>query len=61
MKLEFDPAADAVYLEIADGAVESSEEIKPGVIIDYDAQGNVVGVEVLYVSKRQHEPMKVAA
>lgn len=61
MKLEFDPVADAVYLEIADGDVDSSQEIKPGLIIDYDVQGNVVGVEVLYVSKRAHEQMKIAA
>jgi uncharacterized protein YuzE len=61
MKLEFDPAADAAYLEISDQDVESSQEIKPGVIIDYDAQGNVVGVEVLHVGKRTHEPLKVAA
>ena len=61
MKLEFDPVADAAYLEIADSEVDSSQEIKPGVIIDYDAQGNVVGVEVLHVSERAHEPMRIAA
>ena len=61
MKLEFDPVADALYLEIGDGDVESSQEIKPGVILDYDAQGDIVGVEVLRVSKRSHEPMKKAA
>lgn len=52
MKLEFDPEADAAYLEIADGEVEHSEQIQPGVILDFDVQGNVVGVEILYVSKR---------
>ena len=61
MKLEFDPVADALYLEIADGDVESSQEIKPGVILDYDAQGDIVGVEVLGVSKRTHEPIRKAA
>ncbi len=61
MKLEFDPAADAVYLEIADKDVERSEQIKPGIVIDYDVDGNVVGVEVLYVSKRTHAPLKHAA
>lgn len=63
MKLEFDPIADALYLEISDNPVEKSEEIKPGIILDYDAEGNIVGVEVLSVSKRStdHLPVKIAA
>lgn len=63
MKLEFDPIADALYLEISDHDVEESEEIKPGVILDYDAAGNVVGIEVLSVSKRSNDstPIKIAA
>lgn len=61
MKLEFDPEADAVYLEITPADVERSEQIKPGVVIDYDIDGNVVGVEVLYVSKKAHAPLKQAA
>jgi len=63
MKLEFDPIADALYLEISDHDVEKSEEIKPGVILDFDAKGNIVGVEVLSVSKRSKDsdPMKIAA
>jgi uncharacterized protein YuzE len=52
MKIEFDPIADALYVELSDSEVERSEEIGPGVILDYDAQANVVGVEVLSVSKR---------
>ncbi len=61
MKIEFDPIADALYLELAEGDVEKTEEIKPGVILDYDVEGNVVGVEVLYVSKRANQPVKKAA
>jgi uncharacterized protein YuzE len=63
MKLEFDPIADALYLEISDSPVEKSDEIKPGIILDYDAAGNIVGVEVLSVSKRStdHLPFKIAA
>jgi uncharacterized protein YuzE len=52
MKLEFDPVADAAYFEIATGDVFRSEEIKPGVILDFDTDGNVLGVEVLSISKR---------
>lgn len=63
MKLEFDPIADALYLEISDHDVEESKEIERGVILDYDAKGNIVGVEVLSVSKRSagSPPMKIAA
>lgn len=61
MKIEFDPIADALYLELAESEVEKTEEIKPGVMVDYDADGNIVGVEVLYVSKRAKQPIKKAA
>ena len=61
MKIAFDPIADALYVELADGDVEKTEEIKPGVMMDYDADGNVVGVEVLYVSKREKQSIKKAA
>lgn len=61
MKLEFDPLADAAYLEIADSEVEESREIQPGIIADYDAQGQIVGIEILYVSKRAMSPLRQAA
>ena len=52
MKLEFDPKADAAYFEISSTQVESTEEIEPGINADYDANGHLVGIEVLTVSKR---------
>lgn len=61
MKIEFDPIADALYLELSDSEVEKTEEIKPGVMMDYDADGNIIGVEVLYISKRANQPIKKAA
>lgn len=63
MKLEFDPIADALYLEISDHDVAHSEQIKPGVILDYDEHENIVGVEVLSVSTRAKDatPLKAAA
>ncbi|MCI0429318.1 MAG: DUF2283 domain-containing protein [Rhodospirillales bacterium] len=51
MKIEVDPIADALYVELADSEVQRSEEISRGVILDYN-QNDVVGVEVLSVSKR---------
>jgi uncharacterized protein YuzE len=61
MKFEFDPQADAVYLELTDAEVEESREIQPGIIMDYDAEGRIVGIEILYVSKRTQLPLQKAA
>ena len=52
MKLEFDPTADAAYFEISPCEVETTKEIEPGIIADYDADGHLVGIEILSVSKR---------
>lgn len=52
MKLEFDPVADAAYFGISDAEIESTREIEPGIIADLDADGRIVGIEVLSVSKR---------
>lgn len=61
MKIEFDPIADALYIDLVDGEVEKTTEVSPGVMLDYDAAGNVLGIEMLYVSKREREPMNKAA
>ncbi|PWB55181.1 MAG: DUF2283 domain-containing protein [Nitrosomonadales bacterium] len=61
MKIEFDPIADALYLELAEGVIDKTEEVRPGVLIDFDRDGNTLGIELLYVSKRQSLPIKEAA
>lgn len=52
MKLKIDEEADALHLQLADVPVVESEEVAPGVIVDYDASDQVVGIEVLHLSKR---------
>jgi uncharacterized protein YuzE len=52
MKLTIDREADALYLDLDDAPAAESEEISPGVILDYNASGKVVGIEMLYLSKR---------
>jgi uncharacterized protein YuzE len=47
MKLEHDPKFDALYVRFGHGAVESSQEVSPGIIFDYDAKGRIVAIEVL--------------
>lgn len=52
MKLKVDKESDALYLRLDEAAVVESEEVQPGVVLDYDAADNVVGVEILNLSKR---------
>jgi uncharacterized protein YuzE len=52
VKLTVDREADALYLDLDEAPAAESEEISPGVILDYNAEGKVVGIEMLYLSKR---------
>jgi uncharacterized protein YuzE len=52
MRLKVDRESDALYLRLDEAAVVESEEVQPGVVLDYDAANNVVGVEILNLSKR---------
>jgi uncharacterized protein YuzE len=57
MKLEFDPIADAAYLELGSGEVVATREIEPGMMADIDADGRIVGIEILHVSRRGATPL----
>lgn len=52
MKLKIDRQADALYLTLSDGKSDRSEEVAPGIVVDYDDRDQVVGIELLYLSKR---------
>lgn len=52
MKTRYDSEADALYMRFGDAAILESEEVRPGVIFDFDAEGKIVGIEVLDVSKQ---------
>ena len=52
MKLSIDREADALYLRLDDSPIVESEEVSPGVVLDYDRRSEVVGVEMLHLSKR---------
>ena len=47
-----DQKNDALYFRLDESAIVDSEEIEPGVILDYDANDNVVGIEIMGLSKR---------
>ena len=59
MKVTYDPEVDVLRILFRDVAIEESDEDKPGVILDYDKDGNMVGLEVLNASQRIENPRGV--
>ena len=59
MKVTYDPEVDVLRILLSDAPIEESDEDKPGVILDYDKEGNVVGLEILEASKRMTNPRSV--
>jgi len=60
MKVEYDQQADAMYIRLRGGKVIESEEVRPGVVLDFDAQGQVLGIEMLGLSKLTDNPREMA-
>jgi len=56
VKVFYDPQVDILRILFSNVAIAESDEDKPGVIIDYDADGNVVGMEILDASKKMEKP-----
>ncbi|MEI7434983.1 MAG: DUF2283 domain-containing protein [Methanomicrobiales archaeon] len=52
MKLKVDEKNDVLYLRLDESKIVESEEVQPGVILDFDANNNVIGIELLGVSRR---------
>ena len=50
MRLKLDRESDALYLRLDESAIVESEEVEPGVILDFDLSNRVVGVEILRLS-----------
>ena len=51
MKVHFDEKADAVYLRLDDSPIVDSEEVHPGIVLDFNGSNRVVGIEILRVSE----------
>jgi uncharacterized protein YuzE len=56
MRVRVDHGADAIYLNLTDRPVKDSAEVADGIVVDYDAEGHIVGVEILDASKRTDNP-----
>ena len=60
MKITYDPEVDILRILFSNAPIEESDEGKPGVILDYDKDGNIVGLEILDASKRMENPRSIA-
>jgi len=56
MKVKYDQEVDVLRIRFSSAAVDESDEEKPGIILDYDRDGNIVGIEILNASKRMEDP-----
>lgn len=52
MRVRMDEMADALYIRLEEAAIVDSEEISPGVVLDFDDNGRVVGIEMLNVPQK---------
>lgn len=59
MKVIYDPEVDILRIIFTNATIEESDEEKPGVILDYDKEGKVIGMEILEASKRMDNPRSV--
>lgn len=59
MKVKYDKEVDVLYLSFSEEKIKESDEEKPGIILDYDNQGLIVGIEILNASRRMGNPAKV--
>lgn len=59
MSVTYDPETDTLTIILSDAQVEESDEIKQGTILDFDAQGNIVSMEILHASERVKSPSQI--
>lgn len=57
MRIHYDERADALYLRLDDSKIVDSEEVKPGIVLDFNAENEVVGIEVLDLGRRVPKPI----
>jgi len=56
MRVRVDRSADAVYVNLTDRPIKDSAEVADGIVVDYDHEGRIVGIEILDASRRTEDP-----
>ena len=56
MKVKYDKEVDVLYIVFNEKKIKESDEDKPGIILDYDKDGLIVGIEILDASKKMKNP-----
>lgn len=51
MKFHYYPETDSLYIDLIDRPSAESEEVRPGVVLDFDADGNLVGIDIDHASR----------
>jgi uncharacterized protein YuzE len=59
MKIKYDPEVDVIRITLRDAVIEESNEETPGIVLDLDSIGNVVGIEILQASKQIDNPQAI--
>ncbi len=59
MKVKYNAEVDALVIRFSDEKIDESGEDKPGVILDYDKNGNIVKIEILKASQRIDNPRNI--
>jgi len=59
MKVKYDKEADVLCITFSENKIAESDEDKPGIVLDYDMSGAVVGIEILDASKKMDNPAKI--
>ncbi|HYY27224.1 MAG TPA: DUF2283 domain-containing protein [Chthoniobacterales bacterium] len=59
MKVKYDQEVDVLRIRFSSAPVEESDEEKPGIILDYDRNGNIVAIEILNASRRIEDPRSI--
>lgn len=60
MKVIYDPETDSLDMILKEGPIVESDEDKPGIILDYDSEGNIVSIEVLNASEKMEKPIGIS-
>lgn len=58
MKIRYDPDADALYIKFKDLEIDHTKEIDKNTVVDFDKEGLVIGMEILFVRERNPDMLR---